>query len=115
MAKRTEIVYFEDVLDCIDKIENYIDGISESDFEANFEKQDAVIRRIEIIGEAVKNISIETRNKNPEVPWREIAGMRDMVVYAYFGVSIGMIWKVAKEDIPRLKLDLIRIKKELQG
>lgn len=103
MAKRDELVFLDDILDCIIKIECYLDDVSEKDFEDNIEKQDAVIRRIEIIGEAVKKLSFSTRENYPEIPWREIAGMRDIVVHEYFGVSIEMIWKVASNDILELK------------
>lgn len=72
----------------------------------NLEKQDAIIRRIEIIGEAVKNVSNETRNQYPNIPWREMAGMRDVVIHQYFGVSIGLIWNVATEDIPKLEIPI---------
>lgn len=78
-------------------------GMTEADFEANTEKQDAVMRRIEIIGEAVKNISNNTRQNYPDVPWREMAGMRDVVIHNYFGVSIGLVWRVATSDLPSLK------------
>ncbi len=106
MAKkkqREELVFLEDILECIDKIAEYVKGISETDFERNIEKQDAVIRRIEIIGEAVKRISTETRNQHPLIPWREMAGMRDIVIHEYFGITIGLVWRVATSDIPNLK------------
>ena len=71
--KRDELVFLEDILDCIVKIEAYTADLTEKEFEDNTEKQDAVIRRIEIIGEAVKNISEETRAKKTNIPWREMA------------------------------------------
>jgi uncharacterized protein with HEPN domain len=103
MAKRELIVYLNDILESIIKIEEYLNGISASQFENNFEKQDAVIRRFEIIGEAVKQIPIDLRNKYPDIPWRNVAGLRDIVIHSYFGVSSELIWRAAKEDIPSLK------------
>ncbi|HMQ49204.1 MAG TPA: DUF86 domain-containing protein [Saprospiraceae bacterium] len=85
--KRDQIVFLEDIVDCIDKIEAYMYGLSEIEFEKNSEKQDAVIRRIEIIGEAVKNISNEVKEKYPTIPWKEMAGMRDVLIHQYFGVT----------------------------
>jgi uncharacterized protein with HEPN domain len=111
-AKRDDIVFLEDILECIKKINEYIKGVSRQDFEANDEKQDAVIRRLEIIGEAVKNISTTIRNQNPTIPWREMAGMRDVIVHQYFGVSIGLIWKVCTVDIPNLELPIKRLLKK---
>jgi uncharacterized protein with HEPN domain len=114
MAKRDEIVFFEVIIDCINKIIEYTENTTEIQFRENTEKQDAVIRRIEIIGEAVKSISRDTRNKFPHIPWREIAGMRDIVVHEYFGVSIDMIWRVAINEIPELKKDIEQIISELK-
>ena len=112
MAKRDEIVFLEDILECVDKIAEYTENVTEIEFDKNFEKQDAIIRRIEIIGEAVKNISLETREKYLQIPWREMAGMRDIVIHEYFGVSIGMVWRVATSDIQKLKPQIEKIIKE---
>jgi uncharacterized protein with HEPN domain len=101
--RRDESVFLVDILESIHRIQSYIAEINEKEFEDNPEKQDAVLRRIEVIGEAVKQLSSETKTKYPEVRWREIAGMRDIVIHQYFGVSIGLIWRVATSDLLILK------------
>lgn len=71
------------------------------------------MRRLEIIGGAVKNIPEDFRTKYPDIPWRQIVGMRDVLIHAYFGVNLRRVWKVIKEDIPELKLKILKILKEL--
>ena len=109
--QRNELVFLEDIHDSMERISKYVEDTTEDDFDENTEKQDAVIRRIEIIGEASKNTSVATRQMHPEVRWREMAGMRDMVAHNYFGVSMGLVWRVATQDIPELKVEIELINK----
>ena len=112
MAQRNLKLYLEDILDAILAIESYMNNVSERQFELNIEKQDAVIRRLEIIGEAAKKIPEDVRNSNSSIPWRQMAGMRDILIHEYYGVSVGMIWKVATSDIPKLKLEIEQMIKD---
>lgn len=115
MAKRLPDVYLEDIVESIEIIEGFVSGVTQPAFEANLEKQDAVIRRLAIIGEAVKNVPIDIRAKYPEVPWRDAAGLRDVVVHEYFGVSLEVIWGVAVQELPVLKAQIRRIQEELNS
>lgn len=81
----------------------------EEEFYENVEKQDAVLRRLEIIGEAVKHLPDGIRENHPDIPWRQIAGMRDIIIHEYFGITLEMVWVVATEDIFDLKAKVEKI------
>lgn len=86
--KRDVRVYLQDIIDSVDKITEYTDGMNWEDFEKDTAIQDAVIRRLTVIGEASKNIPEDIREGNEEVPWKRMAGLRDVLVHSHFGVNI---------------------------
>lgn len=97
--KRDIGVFLEDILTSIAKIKEYTKDINEKEFRQDSQIQDAVVRRFEIIGEAVKHISQEFKDKHAEIPWREISGTRNILIHEYFGVNLERIWKTIKKDI----------------
>ena len=103
MAKHNDLVYLEHVMDAIGKIEEYITGIDEAKFKSTSLIQDGVIRQIEIIGEALRNVSREFREKYSYLPWDDAIGMRDKLIHWYFGVDWEIVWDVVINEIPKLK------------
>lgn len=112
--KRDEKVYILHMLDAITRIEVYLENVKEDKFQDETLTQDAVIRQLEIIGEAAKQVSSEIRDKYDEIPWKDISGMRDKLIHDYFGVDIDEVWLTTKNDLPALKSGLESILKDLR-
>jgi uncharacterized protein with HEPN domain len=108
-AKKDPKIFLKHILESIGEIEKNTKSLSEDEFSTSITIQDAVVRRLEIIGEAVKNLPRSFRNKNTKIPWKEIAGMRDVLIHEYFGVNIDLVWKIAKKDIPKLKKQITEL------
>jgi uncharacterized protein with HEPN domain len=107
--KRDETVYLQHILDAILKVETYLQGVDERAFLLNSLVQDGVIRQIEIMGEATKHLSLELRSRFPRVPWSDMAGMRDKLIHAYFGIDPAKIWLTAVDDLPVLRVEVTTI------
>jgi len=100
--KRDYKLYLNDIRESIKQIEEYIQNISEDEFKKNKQIQDAVIRRLEIIGEASRNIPRSLKEKNKQIPWFDMSQFRDFITHSYFEASLQRIWKVAK-DMQKIK------------
>lgn len=107
--KKDDSVYLKHILDAMDRIEEYTRGKSYEEFMSNHLMQDGVIRQIEIMGEATKRLSMDTRETHNEIPWKDIAGMRDKLIHDYLGVDLDAVWDTVKKDIPLLGEGLIKI------
>jgi uncharacterized protein with HEPN domain len=98
-VRRETTLYLEDIVDVCRRIEQYTDGLSFEDFEADQKTIDAVIRNIEIIGEAARNIPADVRAQMPEVAWIDAADMRNAIIHAYFAVDLDIVWDVVKTKV----------------
>jgi uncharacterized protein with HEPN domain len=103
-------LYLDDIRECIRKIESFSDGLNFSRFSKDEKTVDAVIRNLEIIGEAVKKIPIDIKKKNPDVEWKKIAGLRDILIHEYAGINMKIIWDVVRNKVPELKKSIQNIK-----
>ncbi|MFH1412503.1 MAG: DUF86 domain-containing protein [bacterium] len=101
--KKDPKIFLEHILESIKEINKHIEKISKDKFLKDIKTQDAVIRRIAIIGEAVKKLPYDFKKNHLEINWREISGMRDMLIHEYFGINLSIVWKTVKQDISKLE------------
>ncbi|HEX2965851.1 MAG TPA: DUF86 domain-containing protein [Syntrophorhabdaceae bacterium] len=109
MSKRNDKELLEDMLQCARRINSYIEKMTYDDFLIDHKTQDAVVRNIEIIGEAVKLLSDDIKRNYSGIAWKEIAGTRDKLIHDYFGINIDVVWNIAKEDLPTFVEELEKI------
>ncbi len=102
-------VFVKHILESINLIQSYIKGKSKEDLSKAIQFQDAIFRRLEIIGEATKNLSPEFKERYPEIPWLDMADTRNKIIHHYFGLDIEIIWEIIEKDLPELKLKLSKL------
>ena len=107
--KKDPRIFLQHILESISEIEKYTRDISEDEFARSRQIQDAVVRRLEIIGEATKNIPDDIKEKHDSIPWKKIAGSRDVLVHNYFEVNLASVWDTVTRDIPGLKKNIQKI------
>lgn len=115
MTERSLSEFLQDILDTIADIETFTANVEFEAFQGNREKVLAVVKSIEILGEAVKKIPDDIRNQYPEIPWKAIAGMRDVLVHEYWGIDINVVWATVQEGLPPLKAVIIEAAGKLQS
>ena len=104
--------YIEDIVRAAKKINKYISGLSFQTFSADEKTIDAVVRNLEVIGEAVRNIPADIRDRYSEIEWHRIAGMRNILIHEYFAISLKIIWDIAKNKLPILEQQIDKIMKD---
>jgi len=102
-------IFLEHILENIKKIEKFSIGMAKEDLEKNELKQYAIVRAIEIIGEAARNLPLKFRERHSEIPWKNIIGTRDIMIHRYFGIDTDIVWNIIKEDLPKFKRQIEEI------
>ncbi|MBW6501683.1 MAG: DUF86 domain-containing protein [Bacteroidales bacterium] len=106
LIRREFILYLEDMFQSMQRIEEYLGDRDFEEFKKTSIVVDAVIRNYEIIGEAAKKIPKAIQEKYPEIPWRKMYGLRNLITHEYFGIDYDMIWEIAKNNLPQNRIDL---------
>lgn len=102
MRARGDKLRLAHILESAELISRWLDGVDKDWFFKNDLLQEAVIRRLEVIGEAAKNVSLQLKQQHPDVPWKEMSGMRDVLIHEYFGVDLEQVWETATTDVPKV-------------
>mgnify|MGYP001569625111 CR=1 FL=1 len=106
MSKKEDSIFIRHILDSINAIEEFSKNLSKEKLESDRLRQSAIVREIEVIGEASKNISADFKNQHNEIPWKGIIGTRDKMIHHYFGINLDVVWEIIRENIPDLKKKL---------
>jgi uncharacterized protein with HEPN domain len=107
--KRDYKLYLSDIINCINKIDEFVGKMSYNELVTDDKTCSAIIRKLDIIGEAAKNIPKSLRDKYPDLPWKEMSGMRDKIIHDYFGINYKIVWKVIKDRLPEIKQKLMQM------
>jgi uncharacterized protein with HEPN domain len=114
MSKRSTGLLVEDIWESIEKIERYTEGMSRENFQNDEKTTDAVVRNLEIIGEAAGRLPKDFTDRHSEIEWVKIIGLRNRIVHEYFGVDLQIIWQILKKDLPAFETPLKDIRSELK-
>lgn len=109
MSKRTAEILLQDMRIALERVLDYTQGMGFKDFEEDTMRVDAVVRNLEIVGEAVRRLPEDFKESHSEILWYRIAGMRNRIVHDYFGIDNGIIWEVVQTDVPKLLKEIERI------
>lgn len=112
MSKRDWRLFINDMLECIERIEKYVSGLSYDDFIKDDKTKDAVVRNLEIIGEAANQIPMDIRERYKDIPWAQIVGLRHRLIHGYFVVDYDIVWNIISKEIPDLKIKIKEIFKD---
>ena len=111
---KNDLVFIEHILDSINAIEEFSQNMNKKELIASRLRQSAIVREIEIIGEAVKNLSLGLKSRHKEMEWKEITGTRDKMIHHYFGVDLNIVWDIIKINLPDLKKKILKIKEDIK-
>ena len=114
MSKRNAKLFIQDILEAIEKIENYVAGTDFESFKKDSKTVDAVIRNLEIIGEAARNIPEGMKRKYGDIPWRDLVDFRNRITHEYFGISLTIVWHIIKQELPQLEKRMKQILEEVR-
>ena len=112
--KRTSLDYIADIIACFEETQEFTKGLDFDAFTGDRKTVNAVVRSLEVMGEASKHIPVEVRERYPEIPWKRMSGMRDKLIHEYSGVDLETVWGVVKEELPPLKPFFDRLKKDME-
>ncbi|MCX7997939.1 MAG: DUF86 domain-containing protein [Leptospiraceae bacterium] len=114
MSSRNYKYFIADIIEAINRIETYTNECSFENFQKDIKTQDAVIKNLEVIGEASNKIPTVIKEKYLEIPWKEISGLRNHLIHAYFTIDFNIIWNIIQQELPKLKIEFEKIRNDIQ-